>query len=46
MIYVHMHTIVKAGFGAVEHGYRERKSKIPLQLHGVTQGDAAGIAAL
>jgi hypothetical protein len=41
-----MQTIVKAGFGAAKHGYRKRKSKIPLQLHRVTQGDEAGIAAL
>jgi hypothetical protein len=41
-----MHAIVKAAFGAAKHGDRKRKSENPLQLHGITQGDAAGIAAL
>jgi hypothetical protein len=41
-----MQIIVKAGFGAAKHDDWKRKSKNPLQLHSVTQGNAAGIAAL
>jgi hypothetical protein len=41
-----MQAIVKAKSGATKDGDRKQESENPLQLHGVTQGDAAGIAAL
>jgi hypothetical protein len=46
VLYVHMQAIVKAGSGATKDGNWKQESKNPLQLHGVTQGDAAGIPAL
>jgi hypothetical protein len=40
---LHMQTIVKPDLGAAEHGDRQQAAEKYLQLHGLTQGLAAGL---